>query len=755
MSFEADYEYALELHKLLNSSSPENNNDNDIKCVDFKKPSQIKFKKKAINPRSNLDADHIYRMKNLWHPQCEFLNPTPNIVVLFNHFDNKFFQNRLKCVTLEWGKRMHSCAGICYSRKYCDEKDITVRLSEPLLALRQRKDLIETMLHEMIHAYCFVLHIRESNGGHGPQFKKIMNAVNKVTGTNITVYHTFRDEIKSCNLYWWCCNGVCQERSPFYGHVIRTTSDAPGPADIWWAKHREECGGTLMKIKGPPVKLRSKKIKKSNKEKKKSSAGSSESRENFSSELDSTNVHLINAAGRSKSNDLGAMSLCSTASVAKAFPPTSYPGLSSDPFSVLINRPNFAQTFSSSSVPRGNSHNIVGLKDVGTRSKPSTSNASDWGKGTSLSQESDQHSTSENHIDRQFLRSVWEKRWNGGIGNRQKHADESGPTVDIKRKRISNDATPSCPSDVTCTSVEGSSCARNQADWVAIDEDVMVRENSSDDVINLSSGEDNDDQDDEEYEIYTATINQKMTSAEIQKVIKKEIIDESIDLCETDIELIDDEFDDNFEQSYEMTASNELPDTSAIDKYFGSSNFLKEFQKDNDLIASGSRLNSSNEIVTCPICETKMSRWQFAKHLNGCTGITLKIQPPKLAFKNLATATKEKGRERFSSETARNRLRNTGYLDSDLTQTDLLTSFSEDDDRVLNNTFFEISDIEPSENNTIDLSSSPDDEDIKHRRQRSIYKTTWQCPRCAREIEETDVNDHSMKCARKGNKNPR
>lgn len=39
----------------------------------------------------------------------------------------------------------------------------------------------------MIHAYCGVLRIREGNGGHGPYFRKIMNGINKVAGTNITV----------------------------------------------------------------------------------------------------------------------------------------------------------------------------------------------------------------------------------------------------------------------------------------------------------------------------------------------------------------------------------------------------------------------------------------------------------------------------------------------------------------------------------------------------------------------------------------
>lgn len=41
--------------------------------------------------------------------------------------------------------------------------------------------------HEMIHAYLFILGIREPNGGHGPNFKKIMTGINKIAGTNITV----------------------------------------------------------------------------------------------------------------------------------------------------------------------------------------------------------------------------------------------------------------------------------------------------------------------------------------------------------------------------------------------------------------------------------------------------------------------------------------------------------------------------------------------------------------------------------------
>lgn len=39
----------------------------------------------------------------------------------------------------------------------------------------------------MIHAYLFILNVREGNGGHGPNFRRIMTNINQAAGTNITV----------------------------------------------------------------------------------------------------------------------------------------------------------------------------------------------------------------------------------------------------------------------------------------------------------------------------------------------------------------------------------------------------------------------------------------------------------------------------------------------------------------------------------------------------------------------------------------
>lgn len=117
---------------------------------------------------------------NLVHTDWEVLDPTPDVNSMFRRFDDRFFSRKLRCVGLEWSKKMYSCAGICYMRKNRLGQSITIRLSEPLLKLRPRKDLVQTLLHEMIHAFAFSKGVREGNGGHGPFFHKMMNEINKV-----------------------------------------------------------------------------------------------------------------------------------------------------------------------------------------------------------------------------------------------------------------------------------------------------------------------------------------------------------------------------------------------------------------------------------------------------------------------------------------------------------------------------------------------------------------------------------------------
>ncbi|KAJ2950233.1 hypothetical protein O0L34_g11595 [Tuta absoluta] len=187
---------------------------------------------------------------NLGDPELELIDPTPNIHNLFIQFDKIFFCAKLASrAVVRWSKRMYSCAGICsYEGRggLCD-----IALSEPLLKLRPRKNLVETLLHEMIHAYLFITCRDLDRDGHGPNFKAHMHRINKSAGINITIYHDFHDEVKLYQNHVWRCNGPCQQRRPYFGIVRKTAKRPPGPKDYWWENHRRYCGGTYIKIKEP------------------------------------------------------------------------------------------------------------------------------------------------------------------------------------------------------------------------------------------------------------------------------------------------------------------------------------------------------------------------------------------------------------------------------------------------------------------------------------------------------------------------
>lgn len=181
--------------------------------------------------------------------EWEYLDPTPDIHALFMQFNERFFDNKLMTVVVEWSPRMTVCAGICKYQTVSGH--CSIGLSIPLLKLRPRSDLVQTLLHEMIHAYLFLTKNNRDRDGHGPEFQYHMNRINQESGTKITIYHSFHDEVKLYKQHWWKCNGPCQTRPPFYGLVKRSMNRAPGPNDMWWAAHKSSCNGSYIKIKEP------------------------------------------------------------------------------------------------------------------------------------------------------------------------------------------------------------------------------------------------------------------------------------------------------------------------------------------------------------------------------------------------------------------------------------------------------------------------------------------------------------------------
>ena len=96
-----------------------------------------------------------------------------NIHELFVEYSTVYFDAVLhnSAVLVEWSKRMTLCAGVTY---LYTKGNCIIRLSKSILKYRSIKELQETLLHEMIHAYLFLCkkqtYADYTNGGHGPVF---------------------------------------------------------------------------------------------------------------------------------------------------------------------------------------------------------------------------------------------------------------------------------------------------------------------------------------------------------------------------------------------------------------------------------------------------------------------------------------------------------------------------------------------------------------------------------------------------------
>ncbi len=60
---------------------------------------------------------------------------------------------------------------------------------------RTLENLLETLLHELVHAYLFLTKTRYARDdgvdGHGPDFIFKMLEINETTGLKLSVYHSF------------------------------------------------------------------------------------------------------------------------------------------------------------------------------------------------------------------------------------------------------------------------------------------------------------------------------------------------------------------------------------------------------------------------------------------------------------------------------------------------------------------------------------------------------------------------------------
>ncbi|KAF1956382.1 hypothetical protein CC80DRAFT_516573 [Byssothecium circinans] len=188
--------------------------------------------------------------------------PFADIHELFGHYNVLYFRKLLiPRVEVLWSPRLTLCAGICELSKDPSTGKFTrirLKMSTPLLQYRPRSDTINTLLHEAIHAYFFITtswrHSRGDDGtGHGAGFQLLADAINNHGNYEITVYHTFHDEVDSYRTHVWQCDGACKNQPPYFGLVKRSMNRAPGKSDSWWQRHQQECGGKYTKISQPEL----------------------------------------------------------------------------------------------------------------------------------------------------------------------------------------------------------------------------------------------------------------------------------------------------------------------------------------------------------------------------------------------------------------------------------------------------------------------------------------------------------------------
>jgi hypothetical protein len=217
--------------------------------------------------QSFASADNLSQEQNEANAQARSIissdEPFVDIHLLFGYFDKLYFQNLLvPRVEVSWRPKLTYCAGMCEllrdpqnDNKYTR---IRLKLSEALLKYRPRSDVVDTLLHEAIHAYFFVTsdwkHIRGEDGtGHGAGFVLLADAINAHGGYRVSAHHSFHDEVDSYRTHVWQCNGSCKDKAPIFGLVKRSMNRPPSKNDFWWMEHQKSCGGTFTKIAEPQL----------------------------------------------------------------------------------------------------------------------------------------------------------------------------------------------------------------------------------------------------------------------------------------------------------------------------------------------------------------------------------------------------------------------------------------------------------------------------------------------------------------------
>ncbi|KAI0524849.1 hypothetical protein KFK09_004238 [Dendrobium nobile] len=187
--------------------------------------------------------------------------PRPDIHELFCYYNSLYFSEALGTCILSWAPCLTSMPASCD----CIEEGLCeIQLSVPLLKSRSSTDLKNILLHEMIHAFLWIIHKNNNHSEHGSKFWNIANLINSnhkdddqrpSNGYHITARHGFQNEENTHDAHLWMCTscgdfnkgGMNGEPSPS-GCLENNGGDDCGNILCGWHRHKKLCPGQYEKV---------------------------------------------------------------------------------------------------------------------------------------------------------------------------------------------------------------------------------------------------------------------------------------------------------------------------------------------------------------------------------------------------------------------------------------------------------------------------------------------------------------------------
>lgn len=254
-----------------------------------------------------------------------------------------------------------------------------------------------------------------------------------------------------------------------------------------------------------------------------------------------------------------------------------------------------------------------------------------------------------------------------------------------------------------------------QSNWVMIDDDIEI-ENVIHETVTIL---------DDSVAIVDDSSSTIVRQPSDEASIKREIMSSfGDDLTDSDIELIDHDYNDT-----EGSPVDGLCDRTITDNLFSWNKSTEDLNKIH-MTDEENAGNPDKELVSCPVCNIKCERELMSDHLDGCLGVTRKIdprravKPPIRARRSPKTNTVKK--TRTSTVTSR-----TSNVTSRTSTVDSPTAEEEEFDRRI------LSEMEAEARSSRTNTVAVNNDDVSE----------WTpCPVCTNSVKTSEINDHLDFC---------